>query len=143
MIEVADEEVQGVIVNDLLYKNGSKVKADYISWAVSRNVEDGELYFLKATYGGVDFISKNGENKKEGFFGLTCCGASISNDLKTTMVGDFLGSVRVAQDKEVKNSIFIGGPIRYIHFHDFITNLVFVSGMDGNLHALLLSDEGE
>lgn len=59
------------------------------------------------------------------------------------MVGDFLGSVRVAQDNQVTNSIFIGGPIRYIHFHDFITNLVFVSGMDGNLHGILLSEEGQ
>jgi len=79
-------------------------------------------------------------------FGITCCGASISKDLKLSIVGDFFGNIRVftnTKNPEVLCTFNIGDSSRYVHFHDYINNMAFVGCFSGNLNVLKLSENGQ
>jgi len=52
------------------------------------------------------------KKKTESFFGITCCGASISPNLNYSLIGDFLGNVHMFHNKEQGKDE--GSPITHV-----------------------------
>ena len=65
--------------------------------------------------------------ENQSVFGIACSGAALSTDTKQSLVGDFLGKVRIFEnfasngDVRIKliASISVGSSVRCIHMHQF------------------------
>ena len=121
-----------------------KLSSDYISWALSSNMQN---LFLVDSGGSKEAsawqtaeAAQCVENK---YFGLTCCGASISRSLEYSACGDFAGNIVLFRNEESAKPILKiqnEASVRYLHFHDGVENLLFIGGLAGGLDVLKFDD---
>jgi hypothetical protein len=77
----------------------------------------------------------------QGVFSISCQGASLSPDLQSSLVGDFVGKARIFKNKDSNGrkrpklmaSINAGSSVNCVHFHDFQNNFALIGCVSGVL----------
>ena len=71
-------------------------------------------------------------------FNITCSGASLSKNKDLYAVGDFTGSVKIFTDHTQTNLLkeaMIPDQVRYLHFHDYHNDVLFIATFSGNVYV--------
>ena len=76
-------------------------------WALSSNMKNAVMFnhegiseFLNIDLIQEENVAVKTTKKLNSLFGITCCGASISRDLKFSLIGDFLGNVHMFRNED-------------------------------------------
>lgn len=71
-------------------------------------------------------------------FNITCSGSSISKNKDLIAVGDFTGNIKVfhpSKDHEIIAEGTIQDSVRYLHFHDYHNNILFIGAFSGAVYV--------
>jgi hypothetical protein len=99
-IEVSTDKDNGKGIEVLQFLK-SNLGTDYIQWTLTSDYQ----YAMQVDYEGLKIINLHLKalNAEHSMFGITCCGASINKDCQLSLVGDFLGSAHLF-DNRIKNA---------------------------------------